>query len=334
MGLPPARGFMKVFVLFLVVGVSFAKESKLSVSYYDSTCPRADALVSQAVRKAAKGDQRVPARLLRMFFHDCFIRGCDGSVLLDSTPENEAEKDAVPNLSLGAFDVIDDAKAEVEAACPHTVSCADILAMAARDAVVLSGGPYWKVFKGRKDGRVSIAEETKALPAPSSNVLQLIQKFSDKGLSVGDLVVLSGAHTLGVSGCNSFMNRINASAVDPTLDSKFAVKLQGQCSVDAMSLNKRATISLNTTSVNTVFLDATAATFDNNYYKRLTRGKGVLTSDQDLYSDPRTRELVKLYGRHKKLFFWEFAESMVRMGNIGIKGEDGEVRLNCRIVNK
>ncbi|XP_031477024.1 peroxidase 66-like [Nymphaea colorata] len=318
MGVLPAQSFVKFFVLFLLVGESLANKGKLSVSYYDSTCPQADELVYQAVRKAAMGDQKVPARLLRMFFHDCFIRGCDGSVLLDG---NGTEKTAPPNLSLGAFDVIDAAKAKVEDACPRTVSCADILAMAARDAVVLSGGPQWKVLKGRKDGRVSIAEETKELPPPNSTVTKLIQSFAKRGLSVGDLVVLSGAHTLGVSSCTSFSSRINTGNVDPAMDSKFATKLQGECSM------------LNAASGNTVFLDATAVKFDNNYYKRLTRGKGVLTSDQDLYNDARTRELVNLYGRHKGLFFSEFAASMVRMGNIGVKGEDGEVSLNCRVVN-
>ncbi|KAK1553781.1 hypothetical protein Q3G72_003567 [Acer saccharum] len=76
----------------------------------------------------------VPAGLLRMHFHDCFIRGCDASVLLASKGKNKAEKDGPP---LHAFYVIDNAKKAVEALCPGVVSCADILALAARDAVVL-----------------------------------------------------------------------------------------------------------------------------------------------------------------------------------------------------
>lgn len=63
------------------------------------------------------------------------LQGCDGSVLLNSTANSSAEKDAIPNQTLRSFDVIDDIKAKVEDACPGVVSCADILALAARDSV-------------------------------------------------------------------------------------------------------------------------------------------------------------------------------------------------------
>ena len=70
-------------------------------------------------------------------FFFLFLQGCDASVLLNSKGKNKAEKDAAANLSLHAFYVIDNAKKALEAACPGVVSCADILALAARDAIVL-----------------------------------------------------------------------------------------------------------------------------------------------------------------------------------------------------
>lgn len=39
--------------------------------------------------------------------------------------------------SLRGFDVIDTIKTKVEAACPNIVSCADILALAAQQGIVL-----------------------------------------------------------------------------------------------------------------------------------------------------------------------------------------------------
>nr|KAJ0209503.1 hypothetical protein LSAT_V11C400212860 [Lactuca sativa] len=118
-------------------------------------------------------------------------RGCDGSVLLNSKGKNTAEKDGPPNVSLHAFYVIDNAKKAVESVCPGVVSCADILALAARDAIVLAGGPSWDVPKGRKDGRISKASDTSQLPAPTFNISQLQQSFSQRGLSLEDLAALS-----------------------------------------------------------------------------------------------------------------------------------------------
>ncbi|XP_039780786.1 peroxidase P7-like [Panicum virgatum] len=72
-----------------------------------------------------------------LFFHDCFVNGCDASVLLD---DDGGEKGAGPNAgSLRGYEVVDAAKAAAEAACPGTASCADVLALAACDAVSLLG---------------------------------------------------------------------------------------------------------------------------------------------------------------------------------------------------
>jgi hypothetical protein len=62
-------------------------------------------------------------------------------VLLDSAAGNTAEKDAPPNSSLRGFEVIDAAKTRLEQACYGVVSCADILAFAARDALALVRSP-------------------------------------------------------------------------------------------------------------------------------------------------------------------------------------------------
>jgi len=64
------------------------------------------------------------------------LQGCDASNPINSTPTKTAELDALPNLTLPGMDLIDKAKAAVEDACPGIVSCADVISLATRDAVV------------------------------------------------------------------------------------------------------------------------------------------------------------------------------------------------------
>lgn len=68
-------------------------------------------------------------------------QGCDASVMVASTANNQAEKDNPINLSLAGdgFDTVIKAKAAVDAnsQCKNKVSCADILAMATRDVIAL-----------------------------------------------------------------------------------------------------------------------------------------------------------------------------------------------------
>ena len=75
----------------------------------------------------------------------CFLQGCDASILLDDSATIQSEKNSGPNKnSIRGFEVIDEIKARLEQVCPHTVSCADILALAARDSTVLVSnlGPF------------------------------------------------------------------------------------------------------------------------------------------------------------------------------------------------
>ncbi|PWA89447.1 peroxidase protein [Artemisia annua] len=110
---------------------------QLTANFYASSCPNFSATISTAVNSAVSNEARMGASLLRLHFHDCFVNGCDASVLLDDTANFTGEKTAAPNNnSLRGFDVIDTIKSQLESSCPGVVSCADILATAARDSVV------------------------------------------------------------------------------------------------------------------------------------------------------------------------------------------------------
>ncbi|QCD91147.1 peroxidase 64-like [Vigna unguiculata] len=312
-----------VAFLNLVIMLSVVSTGKsLSLNYYENTCPKAECIVAKAVKDATAKDKTVPAALLRMHFHDCFIRGCDASVLLNSKGNNKAEKDGPPNVSLHAFYVIDAAKKALEAACPGVVSCADILALAARDAVFLSGGPTWDVPKGRKDGRTSKASETIKLPGPTFNLSQLRQSFSQRGLSGEDLVALSGGHTLGFSHCSSFKSRLHSfnatHDIDPSLNPSFAEKLKSICPLKNLAKNAGTT------------MDPSSATFDNTYYRLILQHKGLFSSDQALLDNPDTKNLVTKFATSQKAFNQAFAKSMIKMSSIN-GGQ--EVRKDCRVVN-
>lgn len=107
--------------------------------------------------------------------------------------------------TLGGFEVIDDIKKEIEKECPRTVSCADILTAATRDATrMVNGGTYWTVEYGRKDGMYSYAKEADELvPTGYESITTLLQLFQSMGLDVSDLVILSGKILLNMSKSNT-----------------------------------------------------------------------------------------------------------------------------------
>ncbi|KAL3380119.1 hypothetical protein AABB24_000642 [Solanum stoloniferum] len=300
----------------------------LSFGLYLNSCPEAEAIIFSWVESAVSQDPRMAASLLRLHFHDCFVNGCDASVLLDDTPSFSGEKTAGPNLnSLRGFEVIDNIKADLEYACPQTVSCADILSIAARDSVVLSGGLGWQVQMGRKDSLT--ASKTAAnnnIPGPNSNVATLVTNFQNLGLSLQDMVTLSGAHTIGKARCATFSSRLNnnnAGVSNSEMNLDFLQSLQQLCSANN-----------NTTLAN--LDDMTPSTFDNHYYVNLLSGKGLLVSDQVLATgdDDNTREIVQNYVDDPSMFLEDFKNSMLKMGSLPPPtGTNGEIRVNCRVIN-
>ncbi|KAK7246130.1 hypothetical protein RIF29_40989 [Crotalaria pallida] len=183
-------------VVVVLGGLTFSSDAQLDPSFYKDTCPNVHSIVHKVIKKASKSDPRLRASLIRLHFHDCFVQGCDASILLnnDTSAGIETEQDAFPNVnSIRGLDVVNQIKTAVENSCPGIVSCADILALAAEVSSALSDGPCWKVPLGRRDSLT--ANKTLAnqnLPAPFLNLTQLKSAFTVQGLNTTDLVALSG----------------------------------------------------------------------------------------------------------------------------------------------
>ncbi|KAK4265676.1 hypothetical protein QN277_026696 [Acacia crassicarpa] len=316
------------FVVFAgTISVSYGQ---LDPSFYKKSCPKVHAIVREVVHNALDSDPRIGASLVRLHFHDCFVQGCDASILLNKTDTIDSEQDAFPNVdSIRGLDVVNNIKTAVEEACPATVSCADILALAAEVSVILTEGNGWKVPLGRRDS--TTANRTLAnsnLPPPSFNLTQLKAAFLVQGLNTTDLVALSGAHTFGRSHCRNFQDRVynfsNTGQPDPNLNTTYLQTLSRIC-------------PQNGDGSNLANLDPTTPdTFDKNYYNNLQLQSGLLNSDQVLFSTSGadTVAIVNSFAANQALFFKQFAASMIKMGNISpLTGTQGEIRSQCNFVN-
>ncbi|CAN0903303.1 Peroxidase 52 [Linum grandiflorum] len=312
---------LKVFVTLLAMSLLASSGSaQLAANFYSTSCPTLLTIVRNAMTQAVNSENRMAASILRLHFHDCFVNGCDGSLLLDDVGTFVGEKNAGPNQnSVRGFDIIDTIKTRVEAACNATVSCADILALAARDGVVLVGGPTWTVPLGRRDARTASQSAANAqIPAPGSSLGTITNLFTNKGLTARDVTILSGAHTIGQARCTTFRQRIYN---DTNIDPAFATTRRGNCPQAGAGANLAP-------------LDGTPIRFDNRYYQDLVARRGLLHSDQELFNNGTQDALVRTYSNNAATFAADFAAAMVRMGNISpLTGTNGEIRRNCRRPN-
>ncbi|CAD5321976.1 unnamed protein product [Arabidopsis thaliana] len=317
----------KFSVLLLLLFIFPVALAQLKFKFYSESCPNAETIVENLVRQQFARDPSITAALTRMHFHDCFVQGCDASLLIDPTTSQLSEKNAGPNFSVRGFELIDEIKTALEAQCPSTVSCSDIVTLATRDAVFLGGGPSYVVPTGRRDGFVSNPEDAnEILPPPFISVEGMLSFFGNKGMNVFDSVALLGAHTVGIASCGNFVDRVTnfqgTGLPDPSMDPTLAGRLRNTCAVPGgfAALDQS--------------MPVTPVSFDNLFFGQIRERKGILLIDQLIASDPATSGVVLQYASNNELFKRQFAIAMVKMGAVDVlTGSAGEIRTNCRAFN-
>ncbi|KAI3840828.1 hypothetical protein MKW92_034814 [Papaver armeniacum] len=266
------------FLLIVVVLVSVTtvpSTDALSTTFYHKVCPKALPTIKKVVNDAVSREM--------------------GKTAFGN------------NNSLRGFEVVDRLRQRWIKSCgAQVVSCADILAVAARDSVVQLGGQPWKVELGRRDS-------TTASRTDANNAF-----FQNAGLDETDLVALSGGHAIGFSQCNNFKNRIyNESNIDPLF-----------------ARNRKLTCPPSGGDTRLAPFDPTAVKFDTLYFKNLVKRRGLLHSDQALFNGVSTDALVKKYSTDAGAFAADFGKSMIKMGrNKPLEGNSGQIRVNCRRIN-
>lgn len=173
---------------------------------------------------------------------------------------------------------------------------------------------------GRRDARS--ANKTAAdndLPAPSLDLKLIIKSFGDKGFTPKEMVALSGAHSVGVAQCQNFRSHLyNGTNLDGLIGSERKSRCPSNGGDDVLE-------SLDQQSPNR---------FGNNYFQALIKRRGLLHSDQELFNGGSVDDVVRSYSQDSQAFYTDFANAMVKLGNLNpLTGSQGEVRKNCRRFN-
>ncbi|KAF6998591.1 hypothetical protein CFC21_014702 [Triticum aestivum] len=318
-----------VLLLQLVLAGAIARRvvvvEALDVGYYAATCPDAAATVRQAMELQFYNDRTIAPAIIRMLFHDCFVRGCDASVMIVSTARRSSERVAIPNQTLRGFNIVNRVKKALESACPGAVSCADALALMARDSVVLLGGAAYDVPLGRRDGLQSNPWEVD-LPAPFARLDDALGAFAARGFSAEETVVLFGGHTVGATRCSHFRYRL--AHPDGTMDEALRRGMADACGLAGGDLPPDADP--------TAFLDPeTPFAIDNACYGQMMGNRSLLQLDQEAATHPATAGHVAYYAASPDAFVRRFSEAMAKLAAVGVlEGDAGEVRKVCSAYNK
>ncbi|KAM7526231.1 hypothetical protein LguiA_016133 [Lonicera macranthoides] len=314
-----------LFLCFLLLLQFYSGRSELQLNYYSESCPKAEEIIKEQVTTLYQKHGNTAVSWIRNIFHDCIVKSCDASLLLESVNGIESEQKSSRSFGMRNFKYVNTIKDALESECPMTVSCADIVALSARDGAVLLGGPHVEMKTGRKDSNESHAAEVESLiPNHNDSVSEVLSRFQSVGIDVEGTVALLGAHSIGRVHCLNIVKRLYPT-IDPTLDPGYAEYLKVRCPKPEPDPKKveYARNDLQTPMV-----------LDNMYYKNILNHKGLLLVDQQLVSDPRTSPFVEQMAASNDYFHDQFSRALLILSeNNPLSGDQGEIRKDCRYVN-
>ncbi|EYU41619.1 hypothetical protein ABFS82_10G041400 [Erythranthe guttata] len=303
----------------------YSVKSELQLNYYSKSCPRAEEIIKEQVAILYRKHGNTAVSWIRNLFHDCVVKSCDASLLLDTVVGVTSEKTAARSFGMRNFKYIDTIKDALEKECPLTVSCADIIALTARDGAALLKGPEIKMKTGRKDSKESYAAVVdKLIPNHNDSMSLVLSTFQSIGIDTEGTVALLGAHSVGRVHCRNIVQRIYPT-VDPSLDPQYADYLKFRCP----SPNPDPKV------VDYVRNDLeTPMELDNMYYKNLLSHKGLLLIDSELVSNPTTYPFVVKMAADNAYFHDQFSRALLILSeNNPLSGDQGDIRKDCRFLN-
>ncbi|GFP83759.1 peroxidase 21 [Phtheirospermum japonicum] len=314
-----------IFLLLPLLLQFHSGKSDLQLNYYKESCPKAEEIIKEQVELLYYKHGNTAVSWLRTLFHDCIVEGCDASLLLETANGVKSEKESSRNFGMRNFKYITTIKDALERECPLTVSCADIVALSAREGALLLGGPHIEMKTGRKDSKESYPSLVdKVIPNHNATVSSVLSTFEEIGINIEGVVALFGAHSVGRVHCVNLVQRLYPT-VDRTLDRTYAKYLIGRC--PSPYPNPKAVEYARNDRVTPMVLD-------NMYYKNILDHKGLLLVDQELVSDPRTYPFVQKMAEDNGYFHNQFSRAMsILSENNPLTGDKGEIRKNCRFVN-
>ncbi|OVA10172.1 Plant peroxidase [Macleaya cordata] len=314
-----------IILLFSLILLFHAGESDLRLNYYSESCPRAEEIVKEEVIKLYKKHGNTAVSWVRNLFHDCMVKSCDASLLLETANSIVSEKTSQRSFGMRNFKYVNTIKEALESECPMTVSCADVVALSARDGVVMLGGPSMSMRTGRRDSWEShsaVIEDF--IPNHNDTMPLVLSRFQSIGIDAEGVVALMGAHSVGRVHCVNLVHRLYPE-IDPTLDPEYAEYLRGRC----------PSPEPDPTAVEYARNDReTPMIIDNMYYKHLLNHKGLLLVDQQLVSDPTTSPFIEKMASDNGYFHDQFSRALLLLSeNNPLIDDEGEIRKDCRFVN-